>query len=104
MSKIPALEQAQGELTAARKAPKEVFDDAGSDHDMSRVKSISGDNTAKVEWIKEQNSKIEKMAQKVKDLQDIAGIAENQHSNDGAHDVPGGGSSVKSVGGAFLKA
>ena len=103
MAKFPALEQAQGELTAARKALKEVFDEAGSDYDMSRVKSISGDNTAKVEWIKEQNSKIEKMAQKVKDLQDIAGIAANQHSNDGSYDVPGG-ASVKSVGGEFLKA
>lgn len=100
---FPALKQARGELAAARKALKEVFDEAGPDFDMSRVKSIHGDAAQKVEWIRDQNSKIEKMSQEVKRYEEVYGIAQNVQGDHDPH-VDGGQPSVKSAGGAFLKA
>jgi hypothetical protein len=98
---FPALKQAQGELEHARKELRAVFTEAGPDYDMSQVKTIHGDAKDKVDWIRAQNDKIEKLAEKVKNLRDVSEIAGREGGQreigDGA--LPG----VKSVGASFLK-
>lgn len=104
MPKFPALEEATGELNALRKGLKSVFDEAGPDLDMSKVKSISGD---KIAWIREQKSQIDKAAEKVAELKevlDIAGSSEKEFFEQGGHDnYKDNGPSTKSLGQAFTE-
>lgn len=72
---FPALKEAQGKLDAARKDLADVFAESGPDYDMAAVKSLDGDSTAKVEWIRTKNSEIEDLKSKVDELRDVARIA-----------------------------
>ncbi|MGW2206761.1 phage major capsid protein [Streptomyces sp. NPDC001774] len=64
---FPALKDAQGKLDAARKSLKSIFDEAGPDYDMSKVKSISGDTAEKLGWIRTKNEEIDGLKSKVED-------------------------------------
>lgn len=72
---FPALKEAQGKLDAARKELADVFTEAGADYDMSKVKSLDGDNTVKVEWIRTKNTEIVDLKGKVDELREVARIA-----------------------------
>jgi HK97 family phage major capsid protein len=74
---FPALEEAQGKLEHARKELKSVFDEAGPEYDMGKVKSIDGDSKAKVEWIRTKNAEIDERAKAVEELLEVAKGAEN---------------------------
>lgn len=73
---FPALTEARGKLDSARKALKSVFDEAGTDLDMSKVKSVDGDSAAKVEWIRTKNAEIDDLAKQVEGLEQVARAAE----------------------------
>lgn len=98
---FPALEEAQNKLTAARKSLKGVFDEAGSSMDLDQVKSIHGDRTAKLEWIRTKNSEITSLAEEVKNYREVADAANNLREDGGHEDYRPSG--VKSVGAEFLK-
>ena len=74
---FPALKDAEGKLTAKRAELKSIFDEAGPDRDMSKIKSISGDNAAKVEAIRAINAEIDALAKSFDDLVMIEKAAEN---------------------------
>lgn len=76
MAEFPALKDALGKLDAARKSLKDVFAEAGSDYDMSKVKSISGDTAEKLGWIRTKNEEIEDLKKSVDDLKAVAKAAE----------------------------
>jgi HK97 family phage major capsid protein len=52
------LVEKRGELDTKSKMLKQVFDEAGPDLDMDKVKSLEGDSTAKVEKIREMHTEI----------------------------------------------
>lgn len=72
---FPALKEAQGELDAKRKSLRDIMAEAGPTLDMSKVKSISGDNAAKVDAIRSLNEELIERKQKVDDLLVIARAA-----------------------------
>ena len=74
---FPALKDAEGKLTAKRAELKSIFDEAGPDRDMGKIKSISGDNAAKVEAIRAINTEIDALAKSFDDLVMIEKAAEN---------------------------
>jgi HK97 family phage major capsid protein len=75
MSEFPALKDALGKLDAARKSLKDVFSEAGPDYDMSKVKSLPGDSSEKLGWIRTKNEEIEGLKVKVDELKAVANAA-----------------------------
>lgn len=104
--KCSALKEAEGELNALRKGLKDVFDEAGPELDMSKVKSISGD---KIAWIREQKKQIDAAAEKVAEIKEVSDLAEQSRKEyfeaggieDYKDDAPVRG--YKSIGEAFTK-
>jgi HK97 family phage major capsid protein len=90
---FPALTEAQGKLDAKRKSLKDIFDEAGPDYDMSKVKSIQGDTSAKVAYIGSLNAEIEEQKKKVDELLVVARAASaakaSRQTESGDKDVPG---------------
>ena len=52
------IKELQEKLDALRKALADVFTEAGEDLDMEQVKSLDGDTTTKVQWIRDKNVEI----------------------------------------------
>lgn len=87
---FPALKDAQSKLDEARKRMRTVFDEAGPEMDMSKVKSISGSAEEKVDQIRKDNEELVVLKGKVDGLQAVARAAaevkdEHTESGDGAH-------------------
>lgn len=83
---FPALRDAQAKLDAARKRQKQIFDEAGPEMDMSKVKCISGDNTAKVKAIQDAEKEMADIKGEVEGLRAVArsaAEAKNYESTDG---------------------
>ncbi|MER5252910.1 phage major capsid protein [Streptomyces sp. NPDC002855] len=74
---FPALRDAQGKLDAARKRQKSLFDEAGPELDMSRIKSISGSTADKVKAIQEAETEMAELKASVESLRDVARAAAN---------------------------
>ncbi|MEV4096961.1 phage major capsid protein [Streptosporangium saharense] len=72
---FPALKEAQQALDAKRQSLKSIFDEAGADYDMAKVKSIQGDTAAKVDFIRQLNAEIDERKAKVDELLVIARAA-----------------------------
>ncbi|MEU6674766.1 phage major capsid protein [Streptomyces sp. NPDC046925] len=80
---FPALKQAQEALDEKRKGLAAVFEEAGAEYDMTKVKSLSGDSTAKVEEIRKMNEEIVERKKKVDELLIVArAAAEAQQGGD----------------------
>lgn len=95
---FPALTEARGELDAKRKSLRDILAEAGPDYDMTKVKSVTGDNTAKVKFIQDLNDEITEKKQKVDGLLVIARAAaeaangeEEAEQKGRAEDGDGGG-------------
>lgn len=79
---FPALKQAQEKLDEKRKGLAGVLSEAGPDYDMAKVKSITGDSTAKVEEIRKMNEEIVDCKKKVDDLLVVARAAAEAQEGD----------------------
>lgn len=64
------LKELRGKRAEKRAKLKEVFDQAGTDNDMSKVTVLEGDSTAKVEGIKALNDELETIAIEIKPLEE----------------------------------
>lgn len=73
---FPKLTEATARLDAKRAEVAKVFDEAGSERDMDKVTSISGDSAAKVDWIRQANAEMEDLKAEVDDLREIQKAAE----------------------------
>lgn len=58
LAKFPALKEAHENLTARRKELATIFDEAGSDRDLSKVKSVAGGKDAVLSRIRELNEEL----------------------------------------------
>ncbi len=58
------LKELNEAIIAKSKALHDIFEEAGPDMDMSKVKSLSGDTTAKVEAIKAMNAELDDLGKK----------------------------------------
>lgn len=65
---FPALKDAKGRLNAKRDELAAIFAQAGTDIDMSKVTSLSGDSNAKVEWIRAKNAEINDLKDEIDKL------------------------------------
>jgi HK97 family phage major capsid protein len=72
---FPALKEARGKLGAKRKELSTIFDEAGPDIDLAKVKSIDGDTTAKAAHIKNLNDEMADLGKKVDELREVAKAA-----------------------------
>ncbi len=81
---FPALKQAQEALDEKRKSLASIFEEAGPEYDMAKVKSLSGDTTAKVEEVRKLNEEIVDRKKKVDELLVVArAAAEAKRSEEG---------------------
>lgn len=81
---FPALKEARGELDAKRKSLRDILTEAGPTYDMSQVKSVAGDNAAKVQHIQALNEEIIEKKQKVDELLVVARAAAEAQNGDEA--------------------
>lgn len=72
---FPALVEAKKGLDAKRDELAKIFEEAGPDYDMTKVKSVSGDTHAKVEHIRTLNTEIDERKSKVDELLVVARAA-----------------------------
>lgn len=72
---FPALVEAKSGLDAKRDELAAIFAEAGPDYDMKLVKSLSGDNHAKVDHIRKLNTEIDERKAKVDELMVLARAA-----------------------------
>lgn len=77
---FPALKEATDKLVGLQKQLKNVFDEAGPDLDMDKIKSIQGDSAAKVEWIRTKNAELDDAGKKVDELAAVEAAAANVKS------------------------
>jgi HK97 family phage major capsid protein len=69
------LELKREELNAKRKALHEIFEEAGEDLDLTKVKSIDGDTHAKAAEIKRRNVELTALGEEIDDLVVVAKAA-----------------------------
>ncbi|MGP4092940.1 hypothetical protein [Nonomuraea sp. KM90] len=86
VKEFPALKEAKAGLNAKRDELAAIFKEAGADYDMDQVKSVPGDRTAKVDFIKQLNAEIDERKAKVDELLAIARAAGRRSGGSG----PGG--------------
>lgn len=110
---FPALKEAKGKLDAKRKELATIFDEAGPDIDLAKVKSVDGDTSAKAAHIKNLNDEMADLGKKVDELREVAKAAgaarddrdAGEQSDDQADDDdrPSYKSRSKSVGDLIVK-
>ncbi|MEU8683153.1 phage major capsid protein [Streptomyces sp. NPDC048611] len=95
---FPALRDARAKYGEAQKRLATVFQEAGAEMDMAKVKCISGDTTAKVEEIRKMNAELPDLKKKVDDLMEVAKAAAAARDYDGTKDSGDGARETKSLG------
>jgi HK97 family phage major capsid protein len=73
---FPALIDAEGKLKHVNDLIHKIFDEAGTDLDMSKVKCIDGDSKAKTDQVRELNDQATELGKSVDELKEIEAIAE----------------------------
>lgn len=73
-----ALKETREKLAAKQKALSTVFEEAGEEMDMDRVKTIDGDSREKVAWIRQANAELEELSDEAKTIQDVLAAKENE--------------------------
>jgi HK97 family phage major capsid protein len=84
MTDFPALAEAKGKLDEKRKALATIFDEAGKDIDLSKVKSVNGDSAAVADHIKALNDEMTDLGKEVDRLKSVAAAAEASRETDEA--------------------
>jgi len=82
MSLKSDLVESRGKLEDRKKQLADVFAEAGKDYDMSKVKSLEGDETAKVEGIRKLNDEINDLQDKVTGFVDAIKALDDSTLND----------------------
>ncbi|WP_062207969.1 phage major capsid protein [Streptomyces sp. NBRC 109706] len=82
MTTFPALDEARGKLDDRRKKLKAIFDEAGPEMDMAKVKSVDGDTAAKVGAIRTLNEEIDAIAIEVEGYEGVLKAARAAQSTD----------------------
>ena len=110
---FPALKEAKGKLDAKRKELATIFDEAGPDIDLAKVKSVDGDTTAKAAHIKNLNDEMSDLGKKYDELREVAkaaGAARDTEDSDEPAGEPGddrsggGRGGFKTLGRRFVEA
>ncbi len=76
-----ALVTKREELAAKRKSMAEIFSEAGSELDLTKVKSLEGDSHARVEQLRAKNAEIDDLATEVAELAELEGISKKDWSS-----------------------
>lgn len=82
MSTFPALKDAEGRLAAKQDELGKIFDEAGPDLDLNKVKSIDGDTKAKAEAIRALNEECADLAKQAEGLRDVLKARESQRGRE----------------------
>lgn len=104
-----ALAEVEGRLELKRKELNGIFEEAGPELDMSKVKSLSGEAADKIAVIQALNAEAAELGAKAKSLRDIAAIAEanseyvkgRESGTENGGDSPAGAGGRKSLGELF---
>lgn len=110
MTAFPALEEARGKLKAKQDELGKIFAEAGTDIDLSKVKSVSGANDSKAvaEHIRNLNDEITDLAKEFENLSAVKKAAEGlpkpgEQEKDGDEPAGDGRGEGKSFGDLFVK-
>lgn len=103
---FPALSEAEAKLSAKQKALASIFEEAGPELDMSKVKSL-GDSVDVVDHIRQANAELTEIGQEVVRLREVANAAQAVKGGDAPGVVPGdsrpSGRSSKTFGDLFVE-
>jgi HK97 family phage major capsid protein len=114
---MKALVEKREELAVKQKALHDIFDEAGDDLDLTKVKSLEGDSRQRAQSVKALNDELTALGKEVEELQAIEDARENTkkigdalntpagkllHPNGGGGDG-GGQKPVKSIGDLFVE-
>ena len=95
---VPALKEAEGKLAAKQAELKGIFDEAGPELDMSKVKSVAGgDRQAVLEHIRALNAELDELGAKAGELREIRAAADRAARIPGQRES-GDGSDTKGAG------
>lgn len=83
---FPALKEIEGKIEEKSKSLAAIFDEAGEEMDLARVKSIPGDTMAKAEHIRKANDELTDLGKQRDELKQVAKAAERVRTAPG----PGG--------------
>lgn len=112
MTEFPALRDAQGKLDHARQELASVMAEAkasGGVYDMDQIKSVPGDKTAKLEWIRAKNAELVPLKAEVDSLLQVKLAADNtkgfEGGTQGGSDTGADGDTkgFKNIGDSFVK-
>lgn len=109
MTAFPALTEAEGRLKAKQDELGGIFAEAGPEIDLNKVKSVSGDTSAKADHIRNLNTECGDLMKEVEGLQEVAKAADFARAAAERGDTRGTESgsqerrSAKSFGDAFVK-
>jgi hypothetical protein len=77
---LKTIKQITDELAGKSKLLHDIFEEAGEDMDMSKVKSLSGDSAAKVEAIKALNKELDDLGKEKEKAQEMEATRKNANS------------------------
>jgi HK97 family phage major capsid protein len=99
---IPELDEVQGKLADRRRTLATIFEEAGADLDMDKVKTITGTSAEKVDQIRALNDEVDDLGDRQEQLRTLAKGAENALADDADDGLDPGdsrpGVSHKSIG------
>lgn len=104
------LQEKRGKLEELRARAAAVFEEAGDDLDMSKVKSLEGDSAAKAAQIKAWNDEMADLAKAIEEIEDLGGFKQFVDGLDAVEEHPGhvgsgekGRKPTKSIGELFVE-
>lgn len=107
---FPALKEASEKLEVKQAALGKVFEEAGPDMDMAKVKSLDGDSRAKADAIRHMNDELTELGKEVQSLKAVERAAnglqmapETREPGDEPSDTKGRGGGQKSFGQIFTE-
>lgn len=87
---FPALDDVEGKIKHIHNEIGTFLDEAGSELDMSKVKSVTGDSKAKVDWLRGKESELAELTVDRDGLLVVQKAADRQKAADDAGDKGGG--------------
>ena len=89
MTAFPKLDEVEGKLKQRNEKLHGIFEEAGADYDMSKVKSLDGDSKSKVDQIRALNEEIDSLGEERDSLLMLKSAAERaRKAKDGGEEKP----------------